>query len=266
MREVVLEAELEAVHLASLVQLVEGEMFDGWLHCPTGRLGLRQGAVVAARCGELDGMPALRELFLCPVGRVRLERGVAEGAPLGGTLALVMEGVRIADEWDRLAPLVLDEAAGFEAPTIGPVDRALLNGFDGVRTTYEVVKAAGIRPSGVTDALLQLMDEGWLVEVAPARPDEVRRWQATVGTEPVEAPAPAPVAAAPEPEPEPMAPAPTAVEPQDYYEALDAGRIALRAGDHDAAEASFMAALAARPGDRIAAQNLKRVRALQASA
>ncbi|MEZ4320312.1 MAG: DUF4388 domain-containing protein [Myxococcota bacterium] len=257
MAECALDADLEAVRLASLLQLVESEMFDGWLTCPTGRIGFREGTIVAATCGELAGMDAIRELFLCPTGRVRLEKGTASGNPLGNALAVVMEGVRVADEWDRLAALVLDEAPGFEAPATGPIDRSMLDDFDGLRTTFEVVKRASLAPSLATDALGQLFDNGWLVEVAPARPDEVRRQHAllVLGA----------ASTSPEPtEPEPAEPAREPASSEDYYARIEAGRSALKSGQHDDAEADFLAALAARPGDRIASQNLKRVRALRA--
>ncbi|MCK6503153.1 tetratricopeptide repeat protein, partial [Myxococcota bacterium] len=72
--------------------------------------------------------------------------------------------------------------------------------------------------------------------------------------------------AAPGPAAERAGAPPVHVAPVDYYAALEQGRSHLRAGDHDAAEAAFQAALSARPDDRVARQNLARARQLRQQA
>lgn len=238
-------ADLAAIRLASLLQLVEGEMFTGRLSLPMGRVDLKDGNVVGAKAGGLEGMEALRELFLTNSGSARLgaEPGVS-GRALGGTIALVMEGCRIADEWDRIQGRVVHETPGFRAEPSGALTRDVLDAFDGTCTIREVLEALNVPPSRVVDPLIKLVDDGYLTE--GPRPG---------------APAAAPKKAA-APSPVPAAASPVAAPALDFDTALEEGRRALKSGDFSRAEEAFRAALAQRPGDRVAAQNLKRVRLL----
>ncbi len=225
-----LRGDLALARLASLLQLAETESWTGWLRLPGGAIGLLDGLVVAATCGALAGRRAVQELFLARSGPFTLEIGpVSAREPLGGTVALVLEGVRLADEWERVAPLVLAPAPGIgAAPGVG--EGGLDAELDGLRTVEEVVRSRGAPATSVVDDLLRRVEAGELVEVAPPRP--ARAQGPIVGEEP------------------------------GYFEALEAGRSHLRLGAYDAAAAAFRAALAARPGDRIAGQNLKRVLAI----
>ncbi len=243
----VLRADLGRIRLASLVQLAEGELFTGLLELPGAELTFRDGEPVDARCGALRGIDALRQMFLLARGAAVLTpREVAEARPMGNVLALVMEGCRIADEWDRVGPMVL---APTSTEPLAGLPAEVVRGLDGRRSLARVLGDLGVPAIGALDPVLRLLDAGALREVAPPRPDDVR-----TPTSPSE--------------PTPPAPPPRTADPRvraapDYWARLEDGRRLLRAGDLAGAEAAFRDALEARPGDRIATQNLRRARALR---
>lgn len=244
----VLAGSLKAVGLPSLLQLAESEGLSGRLSLHgAGEVELREGLPVAARCEGLQARAALLELFLVDADRFSLLATASPpaGAPLGEVIELVMEGCRLADEWSRLAacPVVRGPAA----PVAGPVGR-LLAALEPGQPLDIGRRAAGLARAACVDPLLDLVEQGAL-RLAP----------------PVELPAPAP-AELPPPAPAAVPAEPAGPAPVDYYTALEQGRDHLRTRDHDAAEAAFQAALAARPDDRVARQNLARARQLRQQA
>lgn len=230
MNQSVLHGELAHVRLGSLLQLAEAEGFTGGLVLEgAGTIAIAQGQPVAARCGRLAGVAAVRELFFAEAGRFWLELGpVAEAPPLGPVIALVMDGARVVDEWERLAPLHLR----WDAEGEGSADegcarlvaraRAVLARLDGRDTTRAAVTLARANRGEVTDPLRLLLEEGHLEHVdAPA--DAVEQ---ELSSEPFDA-------------------------------LLVVGRARLRSDDIAGAEEAFRAALRLRPDDRVAAQNLR---------
>jgi tetratricopeptide (TPR) repeat protein len=232
----VLRGALGPVRVASLLQLAENEMLTGRLTIDgVGDITALQGRVVGATHRDLTGTIALYELFLYQEGdfRFSLDPSV-RGEALGPLLALILEGCRLADEWERLAPLYLKPTRPLPTPEPGPAAK-VLSRLDGRRSVADA--AAGLPRVRVVDPLLQLCETGLLVETDPPQG----------GQKTGRAPTPAPA--------QPRG----ADLPTDYFAAMDLGRKHLREGQYAEAKSAFEAALKARPNDRVAAQNLKRV-------
>jgi|GEM_PF-3247335 len=131
------------LRLSTVLQVAELESTTGVLALgQVGEVHLRDGVPTAARYGAHEGVDALLEFFLDPPGEMRLvATEVAPGPVLGNPVGLVMEGCRLADEWARLAPLVLavvrpDELSPEQEPELAP--------FAGLmRRAYTPVGAAG---------------------------------------------------------------------------------------------------------------------------
>lgn len=244
-----LSGSLRAVGLPSLLQLAETEGLSGRLALHgAGEVQLRDGLPVAARCEGLEARAALMELFLVDVDRFSLHavEVLPDGAPLGEVLELVMEGCRLADEWSRLAPCPITTAPADPVPGAAG---ALLAALDAGQPLERGRRAAGLARAACVDPILDLVEQGRLRLGAPL----------PLPADPP-APSPAPAPGLPQPQSPPVAPA---AAPLDYFTALERGRAQLRDRDHDGAEASFQAALAARPDDRVARQNLARARQLR---
>lgn len=222
----VLRGNLRRIGLPSVLQLGEAEALTGSVELlELGDVKLSKGRPVDASCGTLTGVNALLELFVRSASDFRVvEDAVGTDEPLGSLVGLIMEGCRLADEWRRLAPLPLATTEP------GVVDRAgaaapVVAVLGDEPTVEAAVQRAGVARALVVDPLQALLEEGALRE--RTRPPPPRRSRPPSG---------------------------------DYYTAIDQGRKHLRAGRFAEAEAAFEIALAERPGDRVAAQNLRRVR------
>ena len=218
------------IGIPTVVQLVEGLGLTGVLTVEMDDQVLSEvrfsaGRPVWARCGGVDGQAAMLDTFTVDGSLVRFEaRDAVPGDPLGDVLGLVMEGCRVSDDWRRIETMRVG-VNGTPMPTLlGPVAK-VVERLNGIATVGEAVRSAGVGRAEVVDALLDLLTAGSI--------------------ELVELPADSPALIA------------------DYYEAMEVGRSYLRQGHHDAAEAAFDRALVLQPGDRLAAQNLKRVRVLR---
>jgi len=239
MGRIALRGALEHIRLGSLLQLAEAEMISGRLVLEgRGTVELHRGQPTAARFGsEVEGTSALRELFFADAGEFHVDLDdVAEAPPLGPVIALVLDGCRLVDEWERLAPLHLAWEPAWETSANEGIERLIaavrdvLERLDGRRTTDAVVVDSGRCRAEVVDPLRLLLDEGFLEQVDP-----------------------------------PEAPSPAAFEGlealDDRYDSLVAqGRALLRAADLAGSEDAFRAALSLRPDDRVVAQNLRHVR------
>lgn len=288
----VLRCDLTHVRLSSLLQLTEAEGASGWLLLGDwGRVGLQEGLPTVARCGPLEGYSALVTMFFIEHGEavLRLEEA-PQGASLGPVVRAIMDGLRLVDEWRRIGPLVLGRYSG--APPEGTSEEVsrVVARLDGSTPVQEIVVQLNLSPARVTDGLIDLLENGHLLEVGLSA-DPVP-WR---GFHPTTAPAAGPqveVEAEERPGVEHRAaeraeelveedaaaeavtdapgtwgaatPSADPARRELSFEVLIArGRALLREGDLDASEAAFEAAVALRPDDRIAAQNLRRVRAIR---
>ncbi len=228
----ILSGDLSIVSLASVFQLVEAE-------CITGRLELEAGGVVSffagrpvgAKYGPAEGVPAILDAFVRePASFTLTTAAVAQGPAVGAVLGLIMEGCRLSDEWKRLAFQVLAVGHRERVAALGPVAQALAQQLNGGRAVELAVDRAGLPRSAAVDPLLAMIDEGVVHEVTSPPP-------------PLREHGPLSVAG--------------------FSEAMELGRQALRNGAYADAAVAFEAAVALRPEDRVAAQNLRRVRELQ---
>lgn len=228
----ILRTSLEGVRFESIVQLAEGEMLtgqiligdDAWLRFLKGRL-------VGARAGKLDGQSAFFSIFFRDAGPVVVDRSEQpDGAELGSVTELIMEALRLVDEWLRLAPMVI-QSTGQE---LDGALRGLNSLLDGQRTLAEAVLFAGLSPHAVVDPLLAAFQRRVVKSVAP--PNAARAQAAR-----------------------------TPPKPEEYFELIDRGRACMKEGRLAEAEVAFRQALMARPDDRVAAQNLRRVSQLRVS-
>lgn len=228
--------------LGTLLQAAESEGITGVIRfAPEVEVGLHAGAPVRARHHGLAGVEALLEMFLRPLPPFVVHVGAEPAAPpLGVTVGLVLDACRLQDDWARVAPLVL---AARDATSLPAEVRALP--LDGRQPVWAAVDAAGTSRARVIDPLLGGLEAGHLVEAAPpvAAPPET-------ATAPVQQP----VTSHPS--------GPTPAHAGDYDLALGLGRRLVREGRFGEARAAFEHALAVRPEDGVARQNLRRLAAL----
>lgn len=246
----VLSADLRHLTLGSLLQLVESDQLSGSIRFePEGSLVLRDGGVTDAVYGRLKGIDAALTLLMVRSHSAVVEVFETEARPaIVDTMALIIDGARLSDDWGNLAPQVLGVRDGFDASSLPGEVQAVVAQIDGKAIVNEAVKRAGVDIILVVDDLLALKEDGHLREVAPPRPERVETLSAT--------PPPAPRQAMQAPR--------AAAEPElDFYDLLDLSRRALRSKDYGEALALLERAQALRPGDRMVLQNIRRIQQLQ---
>ncbi|MDC0720331.1 DUF4388 domain-containing protein [Nannocystis bainbridge] len=227
-----LRGDLRDVSLVSLLQLAQVEAISGWLRIEgRGEITLLKGHVGLVACGRLSGVEALRELAFHDRGRFVLARGEPAGDRCGDNVTFaLMDAYRLRDEWKRLADAVLRRVGERPwKPTGGPFDPIVLE-LDGRRTLAELVDPNPGIATLVIDAALDALRLGAIERV----PEAQRR-----------------------PPPLTVIDGSDAGDPEDPDDLLDRGRDLARRGDYDGAEALLRRALARRPDDRIAQQNLR---------
>lgn len=228
----ILRASLEGVRFESIVQLAEGEMLTGFIRVDgDATLTFHEGRLVDARAGAITGTDAFFSIYFRKEGAVVIERvATSGGAEIGSITELIMDALRLVDEWARLAPMVVRAQVSSLPAPLGDLPPLL----DGMRTLAEAVLYAGLPPHAAVDPLLTALSNRSLRSVAP--PDEARARAAA-----------------------------TPPKPEAYFELIDRGRLHLKEGRLAEAEVAFRQALMARPDDRMAAQNLRRVSQLRVS-
>jgi hypothetical protein len=230
----ILRGRLGPIRLASVLQLAEAEVFTGRVALTRGQADFYRGRVTGCRCGTLDGLAGLYELFLDETGDFALTEEPMPDAPaLGPILGLVIEGCRLSDEWVRISQLVLRAVSPIA--TSVPDAQALIARLDGSRTVEQALR--GPR-APLVDFILRACEARSLVEV----PLEGRSPRA---------PTPAP---APSRDHGPR----SAPVPVDFDGSMDLGRRHTREGNWDLAIRAFELALSVQPSDRVALQNLRR--------
>lgn len=219
----IVSGQLGPVSLGALLHLAHYEGLSGWLCVARrGEIEIERGTVLDAVCGGLTGFDALRELVFHRGGRFSFVGGETRGRSVieNATLAL-LDAYRLRDEWAKVAGLVLQPASGGWQATGSALD-GLVPLLDGRRTTAEAVAECGGYVTALLDALSAALGRGLLVRVAA----------------PGDASAEAGV---------------------DFYELLDRAQGFMRGGNYEAAEGLLRRAIALRPDDRVAQQNLRAV-------
>ena len=235
----VFRADSAQVARASVFQLIEGHALSGRLivedrGVEAGWADFVDGRPVDASRGASRGLDALYDLLTIDAGVTRFAafepgREPAVTQTLGEVLPLVMEGCRLRDEFVRLGPIVAAPPSGPPPDGTAEVVQVLAR-LDGRTSIAEAIAHAGVSPSLVIDELRELFETGFLSRSHSRS----------------------------------AVPADSQERPMDFHEALESGRRYFRVGELDRAEADILAALGLRPEDRIALQNLRRVREVRA--
>lgn len=206
----------------SVLQLAEGEAVTGRLVLPVGEVRLHLGQPVAARCGALSGIDGLMELVLAGAPSFVLNTEEVAASPPLGHLGALLLEGCRLLDEWRRIEELVLMVDGGATPANGLAP--LARHLDGRRTVDEAVRRAGVPRCRAVDPIVEGLDVAILVE--RARPVE------------------------------------SVVTADDFDAMMEEGRKRVRAGQLVEAEAAFRRALAARPDDRIATQNLRRIAAL----
>jgi DNA-binding response OmpR family regulator len=177
------EGELSDITMIDLLQTVEAENRTGTIHLERESrdavVTFRDGNILDAACGKLQGTEAVYRLMLWPSGSfvVRYHDDVREGDHIEpDTQALIVEGIDRLQAWDGLVerlpslertyeadyqvlPDLLDEAPD----TVGRIARL----FDGVRTLRDVVDDSPMDDITTLQVVERLLDENVLRDVTP---------------------------------------------------------------------------------------------------
>ncbi|MCB9680733.1 MAG: DUF4388 domain-containing protein [Alphaproteobacteria bacterium] len=270
----VLSGDLRAIQVVSVLQLVESEGLTGRLHLGVDAVDFLGGQPVSVTTGSYDGVEAIRRLVERRVGAFRFDQDAAvDGEPIGSVMSLVMQALRVQDDWLQLRARCLTHPHDKPRPprsTLLPLWSAL----DGRRTLAEAVVTAGASVALVVDDIKDALDRGWLFDASS--PDEARAARAELGEDALEEPD-APVVDAYEDEaPEPSSidreivaevPAPPPTQPYhalSYAECMERAQDLLEAEQWLAAEPLLLRALEVRPNDRVVGLVLHRVQAVLA--
>jgi len=177
------EGELSDITLIDLLQTVEAEERTGTIHLEReGRdavVTFRDGNILDAACGKLQGTDAVYRLMLWPAGSfvVRYHDDVGEQDRIGpDTQDLIVEGIDRLQAWDALVerlpslervfeadyqklPDLLDEAPD----AVGRIARL----FDGVRRLREVVDDSPIDDITTLQVIERLLEQDVLRDITP---------------------------------------------------------------------------------------------------
>lgn len=149
-----------------------------------GYVWFRDGKVVDAEVGTLRGEEAVYRLLVWSEADFEVDFGPVDREDVVeiGTSALVMEGLRRADEWGRLTEQLPPLSTVFEVDHERLLDRLSeipdeLNGIlrllDGRRTLAEVVDDSPFEDLSTLTTLSKLYFEGLLVEVRTPVPERI---------------------------------------------------------------------------------------------
>jgi hypothetical protein len=237
----IVTGSLDAVTLASVLQLVESEALDAEVAVATGALRFRDGQLVEASFLGLEGDAAVVEAAVRARGRFAVLPVSPSGlpsTPLSPSGALIIESFRIADEMVRFGGQVVDEGL-----TIGPVTG------DGRRTLSQLIAAQEAHAVRVVPAALELDAAGRRLgapsELDPLAPLRVSDTPAAPGSDSRITH-------------EPDAPQ------RSFDELCFAARRKVRERRFDEARDLLHEAGRLRPEDRMVRQNLKRLEDLEA--
>lgn len=242
-----LRADGRLVRVSTLLQVADLEALTGRIRSGANvEIAFHRGDVVRARAGALSGLAAVYESFVLPHEQIVMERADVEaGAPLGPLIAMIVEGSRLFDEWERLSGMTFTLAGTLPAGTRPEVQRVATRS-EGRRTLAALVDIYGFTRCPLVDPLLGLIESGVLVastgsasgaHTAPAESGSVQRVM------------------------EGSARQPRAED--DFDTLMGNARAQVRAGRYDLARQQFEAALRLRPQDPTVRQNLRRLDQLQ---
>jgi len=245
--ESILAGELADMSLPAILHLLEIESFTGWLLIDDEfRIDLRRGHVTGASAGPKEGVEALKEVLVAGGARFEVLRGTPrQERALERVSSTLIDSFRILDEWARIEGLVLRLVGDQRWRPTGREIDVVMAEIDGKSALRDLVAPTGVSLCTVVDEILEAKRLGLVVEAAPV-PSEEAADGAKRGHDLQES-----------------APTTDDFAGLDLFDLRDRARAATKSGDYELAEAALQAALRLSPGDRIASQNLRRVRELR---
>jgi DNA-binding response OmpR family regulator len=181
---------IEDMAVVDLLQTIEVSRKSGTARLDNGphsaTLWFRDGHVVDAQLGKLEGEEAVYRTLIWNGGTFEVEFGPASSVARDQTIAtsmqaLLMEGMRRVDEWGRLLEQLPALSTVFEVERAVLLERLgeipdELNGIlrlvDGHRTIMELVDASPFEDLSTLSTISKLYFEGLLVPAGSAASDE----------------------------------------------------------------------------------------------
>lgn len=260
MPETRLAGDLGAVSLAGLFQLLESESTTGRLELSRGRFDLFNGYLAKCEYGSLRGSQAAIEAMIRAAGQFRfVDVDVSASQPVAPTMALVMESCRVLDSLERIGSAHLARSEEWSV-RVGDLDRRLfIRALDGSVPLAPLMIERELPIVTSLPWIEELLASGQLVRVGMTEVsvlDLLRRTAQGARSTSVAEPAASPI----------VSESPDAAGDATFDELIFEARSHARKRRYDLAEKSLLTALELRPGHRIAAQNLSRIRRLMANA
>ena len=179
-----LEGNLADITMIDLLQTIEEELRSGTIHLTregqSAVIYFREGNILDAICGKLQGAEAIYRLMLWPDGVFVLRyhdqvRRVDRIEKDSG--ALLLEGIRRLDQYNTLLDELPNLHHVFEADyqaLSAVIDQLpdevgrILRLFDGLRSIREVADSSPVHDVTTLQIVKKLLDDGYLTDVTPS--------------------------------------------------------------------------------------------------
>lgn len=188
------EGDLRDITMIDLLQTIEKELRSGTVRFHRqgrqGTLHFREGNVLDAACGKVQGEDAVYRLMLWPDGEfavryhdnVRRADHIEKDAP-----TLLMEGIRRFEKWNDLMETLPEVHQIFEADyqrlpdflgDVPPEVQRLVRLFDGYRRLEEVIDDSPVDDITTLQIIRKLLDDDILLDVTPTEGSQRTKKQA----------------------------------------------------------------------------------------
>ena len=176
----VLEGELSEITMIDLLQTIESELKSGTLQLDRERyqatVWFREGNILDAICGNLQGEEALYRLMLWPKGQfvLRYHDHIRRADHIEkDSSELLIEGMRRFDRWNEMVRTLPHLSRIFEADyqRLEGVPREvgrLVRLFDGYRTLRDVIDESPVDDITTLRVIRRLLDDDILLDVTPS--------------------------------------------------------------------------------------------------
>ena len=185
------EGALDEITMIDLLQTIEAELKSGSLHLEreggySATVYFREGNILDAICGKLQGEEALYRLMLWPKGRftLRYHDNIRRADHIEkDSSELLLEGMRRFDRWNEMVLTLPHLSRVFEADyqrlpslmrDLPPEVSRLVRLFDGVRTLRDVIDDSPVDDITTLRVIRKLLDDDVLLDITPSE-DSLRQ-------------------------------------------------------------------------------------------